>query len=53
MDDDECDYEGEMDENDDCVGIGTATNEYDTKYYGTWLNNRGMWLNNERHVAQQ
>ena len=33
------DYEGEMDGNDDCVGLGTATDEYGTKYYGTWLNN--------------
>ena len=23
----DCDYEGEMDENGDCVGVGTATNE--------------------------
>ena len=33
------DYEGEMDENGDCVGIGTAANEHG-KYYATWLDNK-------------
>ena len=35
-------YHGEMDENGDCVGVGTATNKYGDKitYYGTWLNDK-------------
>ena len=35
----ECDYDGEMDENGDCVGLGTATKLNGSKRYGTWLNN--------------
>ena len=39
VDGEDADYEGEMDENGDCLGIGTATWYKDTKHYGTWLNN--------------
>ena len=35
----DADYEGEMDENGDCVGLGTATLKNGFKWYGTWLNN--------------
>ena len=35
----DADYDGEMDENRDCVGVGTATERNGTKFYGTWLNN--------------
>ena len=35
----ECDYDGEMDESGNCVGLGTATHSNGNKYYGTWLNN--------------
>ena len=35
----ECDYDGEMDESGNCVGVGTATDEFGTKWRGTWLNN--------------
>ena len=35
----DADYEGEIDENGDCVGVGTATYEDGIKMYGTWLNN--------------
>ena len=34
----DAEYEGEVDENGACAGIGTATNEKGTKHYGTWLN---------------
>ena len=31
-------YLGEMDESDNCIGVGTATDKYGNKRYGTWLN---------------
>ena len=36
----DADYDGEMDENGDCVGVGTATTMGGIKHYGTWLNNK-------------
>ena len=34
-------YDGEEDENGAITGLGTATDEYGTKFFGTWLNGAG------------
>ena len=36
----DADYDGEMDEKGDCVGVGTAIYEDGFKWYGTWLNDK-------------
>ena len=32
-------FDGEVDENGDCVGVGTATEEGGDKWHGTWMDN--------------
>ena len=32
-------YDGDVDEDGACCGIGTAMDKFNTNYEGTWLNN--------------